>query len=628
MKINKIWVKIIVVVMSFVSVFAGCGTDDQEVVLFLPFDDNVSLYSSVSAVFIDGIDNTGDIVWESSDESVIKIDKGILTAVKTGSATVTASYGSFKQSQKINVVQNEEEPLILADNFTVLNGETVSLDVSLTFEGSKMKNVEFDVSSSEENILQVINGLSVKAKTIGECDINIKAMFYGTEIAQKTVKGTVAANEGIKADKHSYTLYLTENIRGTDFDKTVDVGADVYIDGTLQDGAEVTWISGDPSIASVTETGKLTANKTGKTYIVGTYSADGKTIKTAELPVNVEIPILDAGLNLIVDLTKTMEMPDPNFLLNAGDKDIGQIVDYDSGKVFVEDGDLFQSDIFSVGEHDVIVYNATKTYGVRVNLVAAQYVIRTKEDLDNINRPENRSKYIVLANNIDYDGSYKNYSNKHTDNANYFTGTFNGLGYSIKNIRIGSFISGIFTGSRGSTIKNLGMTVFLDRGNTAALFYWFRESPTVIDNVYLDVIIDRKEINNGYFPENSYVGASAVATFGLNASINLNNCFIKIENTGHKDLNTFCGAVMAYGNYGSALYNNSYVVSSTLKLVGTGNHTNNRFARQYNSVPNVLFENAESFVKAKNKTGSVIDLSGFNRYWDLSGDLPIFKSAK
>ncbi len=636
MKIKRFLVLFVSAILLLCTPLTACGNPEQNsqvntgAIFQSVVENKIELYGSDELVVNQGLSE--DLVeWSSSDPTILVVDRGKIVALKVGEVTITAKYGSATQEEKITVADLGAKPEISVSDVAILKGQKALPQINTTFKGVEMEGVTYSFTSANTSVVAV-DGQKLSAVAVGSAAVTVKANWNGIVVAEKTFNCAVNQNNGIVLNRHSFDLFVADNVKGVAYEKQVEVTATVYEQGNEVLDAVITWKSENPEIATITDKGELSAVSVGTTFIEGTCTYNGKTVKTAKVPVSVSVPILETNVNVVLDLNRNIEVPDAGQILNVGDHDIGKIVDIYTGRIYAEDGNSLMTNQFAPGEYRVIVYSADGKYGVEVNLIAAEYIIDGVEDFERLNAPENRAKYMVLTKDVDFNGKeYKNIDNQHTNetgNPNYFTGTLNGLGHTIKNIRIGSFISGLFTGSKGSTIKNLGMTATIDRANSAVLFYWFRESPTTIDNVYLDVkikgdpatVVDKGKWPAGY-------GAGVVATHGLNASINMNNCFFRVENDGASILSTSCGAIMAYAYYGSAIYNGCYVISPDFKLFGQTNHTNNRFESEYNMTPNVLYDSDESFVLAKNRANSPINLSGFNHYWDLSGDVPVFISA-
>lgn len=627
----------VLMIFSCFSVMACSKENDPPIIFNHVKDSTIELYETVKIDLREFVDQSA-IVWESDNEDVAIINDGYVIGLSTGETTIKATLGEEEQEQTINVVDNGTRPVISIDNFSILNGETVALSPIATFKGVKLEGVTFTFSSKDSAIASIDNN-TVVAETIGATEITITASWQGMNVQTKTIECSVNGDTGIGVGKHAYSLYVSDNVNGVSFSMQEVVTSKVNVNGQTIDGAIVSWVSGNEEIATIDQNAVLSAVGVGETYIQGTFVNDDVTIKTSKIPVIVNIPILETKDYLIVDLStdSTTQTVTSSEVFTQGEHQVGKIVDADDGKIYSEDG-VLKLDQFTTGEYRCIVYNNQNTVGVLLEFVVADLIVRTTQDFDIIGKKENLDKYIVIANDLDYTnggpdgkGAYVTHGS-HTDIENYFTGTINGLGHSITNLSMKNSVGGLFKGSRGGTFKNFAMEVKLSRGNQAALFYYFRESPTIIDNVYLDVTITGSSAEGGsYRPYDSNgnlasTGSAAICTHGLNSNISLRNTILRVENAGDEGLKDLCGAVMSYTGYGTAIFESCYVLTDDFRISGISNHPQNRFEEQINRTPNVIFENEQAFVAAKNREDSVVDLSGFNHYWDLSGDVPIFKT--
>lgn len=52
-----------------------------------------------------------DVDWESSDEKIVKVDDGIITAIREGEAVITVKSNKKSDSCKVTVVKSEKEQM-------------------------------------------------------------------------------------------------------------------------------------------------------------------------------------------------------------------------------------------------------------------------------------------------------------------------------------------------------------------------------------------------------------------------------------------------------------------------------------------------------------------------------------
>lgn len=176
------------------------------------------------------------------------MNSGAVSAVKEGTATITASAGgksatcSVKVSSKIVAVTS-----ITLDktSLSMKVGETETITAIVSPDNATDKTVEW--GSSDVAVATVADGI-ITAKKSGEATITAKS---GSCIAECKVTITVSA-ESVTLDKTSLSLAIGESAT-----LTATVKPDDATDKT------VAWSSSDESVAKV-DNGKVTAVKSGK----------------------------------------------------------------------------------------------------------------------------------------------------------------------------------------------------------------------------------------------------------------------------------------------------------------------------------------------------------------------------
>lgn len=191
------------------------------------------------------------VIWASSNASVASVNSGTVTAIKEGTATITASAGgksaicSVKVSSKIVAVTS----ITLDKNSLSMQvGETELITAMVSPDNATDKTVEW--GSSDVAVATVVDGI-ITAKKSGEATITAKS---GSCIAECKVTITVSA-ESVTLDKTSISLAIGESAT-----LTVTVKPDDATDKT------VTWSSSDESVARI-DNGKVTAVNAGQAKI-------------------------------------------------------------------------------------------------------------------------------------------------------------------------------------------------------------------------------------------------------------------------------------------------------------------------------------------------------------------------
>lgn len=266
------------------------------------------------------------IEWTSSDEEVVTVDAtGLITAVGAGEADVTASAKDVNISSTTHVKvvitpTGVEAPEALE---LVTNGEnSKNLDAKIVPEDAT--EVKLAYTSSDESVATVDENGLVTAVADGECTITTYVVADAPATAETATQEAAAVvtdeektteDENSEATTDSETVTVPDNfdsafgvvseglsattkvivttkVEKIELDKTegiLNVGNTVTITATVAPeeatNPAVTWSSSDESVATVDETGKITAVATGNATITATSEDDSSVSANYELTV-------------------------------------------------------------------------------------------------------------------------------------------------------------------------------------------------------------------------------------------------------------------------------------------------------------------------------------------------------
>ena len=266
------------------------------------------------------------IEWTSSDEEVVTVDAtGLITAVGAGEADVTASAKDVNISSTTHVKvvitpTGVEAPEALE---LVTNGEnSKNLDAKMTPEDAT--EVKLAYTSSDESVATVDENGLVTAVADGECTITTYVVADAPATAETATQEaatvvtdeetpTEGENSETTADSETVTVpdnldsafgvvpeglsattkvTVTTKVESITLDKTegiLNVGNTVTITATVAPeeatNPAVTWSSSDESVATVDETGKVTAVAVGNATITATSEDDNSVSADYELTV-------------------------------------------------------------------------------------------------------------------------------------------------------------------------------------------------------------------------------------------------------------------------------------------------------------------------------------------------------
>ena len=213
------------------------------------------------------------VKWSSSDASIVKVDNGKVTALKSGTATITATAGIWVAQCIVTVLVETESISLDKSELTLAIDETATLTATITPADASDKNITW--TSSNEQVADVYDG-TITAIAPGTATITAECSGKKAE-CKVTV---IVPVSGIALDKTELTVAVGE---------TSALKATVApADATYQN---ITWTSSNPTIATV-DNGIVRALKAGTTTITAECSG-----KKAECKVTVIIPVTGISLD-------------------------------------------------------------------------------------------------------------------------------------------------------------------------------------------------------------------------------------------------------------------------------------------------------------------------------------------
>lgn len=261
----------------------------------------------------------GAVEWSVSDEAVVKVENGTVTALKPGKATVTATLKSnpeiydeitiiVPEVKAAGVVINKSSVEIekYADEDTQLNVILVEPEGYPTTD--KLEDLEITWASSDENVVKVEKGETGYASLLpvssGTATITVKVGDYDEKTCTVTVVCSLqninltTENDAdttlvIKDENNLPTLQLVVEKTPTDAD--VDV-------------ANATFKSSATSVATVDEAGLITAVNPGTAVITATLDGISKTIEITVEAILTDVEIENETEDLVVYKNKTAQL--------------------------------------------------------------------------------------------------------------------------------------------------------------------------------------------------------------------------------------------------------------------------------------------------------------------------------
>ena len=218
-----------------------------------------------------------NVTWTSSDENIASVEAGIITALKAGSATISAVSEDGGKTAECKVTVSAIGLTLDRTSLDLCTGEKFRLSASFTPDDAPTRNLTW--SSSDDAVVSVSQDGEVTAVAEGTATVTV-ATEDGELMAE--CKVTVSAIS-LTLDRTSLDLCTGEKFR---------LSASFTPDDAPT--RNLTWSSSDDAVVSVSQDGEVTAVAEG-TATVTVATEDGELM--AECKVIVRIPVQSVSLD-------------------------------------------------------------------------------------------------------------------------------------------------------------------------------------------------------------------------------------------------------------------------------------------------------------------------------------------
>lgn len=280
----------------------------EEVNVTIDGDDTVKMGSTIklTANVTPVGTNVESTEWKSENPRIATVNQGTVTPVAVGTTTIKATITTedgktYTAEHKITVEPKETvtDTIIIEGSKTVSAGGTITLQAKLQ---SNETVVDATWSSSSPTVATVTKG-KVEGLTEGKTTITATSTKDGV-----TAIGTVEI-EVIDDRVHVTGVILDKKELKLEKGQTETLTATVN-PGDATDKS-VTWSSSNTAVATVDQSGKVTAVANGEATITVTTKDGGKTATCKVTVINAVVPVTDLSvretLELTVGQTETLE---------------------------------------------------------------------------------------------------------------------------------------------------------------------------------------------------------------------------------------------------------------------------------------------------------------------------------
>ena len=527
----------------------------------------------------------GEFTWSSSNDDIVTVtDGGVVTAVGGGAATITATAKTGAKATCVVTVIDFIDLTLVKDNYSLCRGYKVQIEANKLINDKIVTGGEITYLSSNQAVATVDQNGLVSAIKNGTANITVTWLYEG-KIYTKTFAVIVENKVVITFPKNDEVVRVYgQEERTTQLQPTLTVNHQEIVN------PQFTWTSENDEIATVSQTGLVTGVGLGKVKITASYEFEGQTYSNS-------YEIETSRTAVTTDKTYKFGYKNQNLIMNTADF-IGEVqdivinaqsvefdVDVDTGKITVP-----KNNFDKVGSLVAKIYTSKTQTEVNLDIITA--IIFTKDDLDKMDewgRPSSfneaelgttgvlytYSGVFALGADIDYEGeSYSSEcyigSNGYVSGSGaYWAGlTFDGQGYSIKNIHFAKTLSSLFgMWLTDSTVKNLALTgVVFDGGNSG--------TPNVSMSSICQVLKGTSVIENVFVQADTIKNTNSLSDISFLAANKEENATIKnvvVDFNNTASIDKVCGVVNVGGNDAAKMVNleNCYTIGSLKNIVYT-----------------------------------------------------------
>lgn len=430
------------------------------------------------------------LVWSTSDEKIVSVNDGKVTATGCGEAEISVSYGGKTAKCTVQVSFGDIRPELviegLPEKVRIGKGNSIAIKAAVVFNGKKFA-CDYTVEVADKSITDYSEG-KLLGKEMGNTEVTVKSDWnsFGGVLMQKKITvevfNDVIINAFVTINGETYAsgvaeLAVTEEWQGIKYGTSSEIkfvvsdnGEEKNLTGELVSGQDV--VSCDGNV--------LTALKEGSAVYSANYKDSLGNEYTCSVNVSVICPVADYSEK--IELCTDEAFPIEKYF-GAG----AEILSAESeGKALEVDGNSIA--FIARGTDTAALTVKTNKGGYRFdNVYAYTRKINKSNFISTFSLGNNKviDGYYVLEEDIDGLAAFS----QHTGNANtYFKGTFDGEGHTVKATANANGLFGAL--NEGATIKNVKFVFTFPNGTEACGLAknqgtFNNKKPVYLNNVYV-----------------------------------------------------------------------------------------------------------------------------------------------
>lgn len=498
-KLIKFLVLILTISTCFIFAAFGCGDDDGDgdvinlnaTEITLDIEKTYSLSASIPNK------SFADFEWSVDNSSVVSVsEKGLVTGLRVGTATVTVRSGEISATCDVTVGLGDYVPAIslgATENVAIFNvaaGTPFTFEPYINYAGKAYYDGTFTFKvDSSASAYGSFGGNTFNASyTTGKVLVTVTGEWRGasSEFLTKTFEINVIDNVAISVNEGSFSgdinLYTVSSFKGETYPTTQDFRVSVTKNGVPMslNVNNLAVISNDKNVAEFSSANnRITAKNFGSTTIKVSYTADNGQVYDAFYNVNVTRPVYRVE-DKIMTFSSSQDTLNVATYAGAG----ATVVEaYQNGKALTIKNNVISgyTPVATGANESIFLFYTADQVGYQVIADVYGFVIRELNDLTKLGTYSSTS--IALEKDLDA-----------TDAAAFktipeFYGSINGLGHSITNLKMSA--GGLVKVYKaGCVIRDIAFINMIPTADSGTEQYYLCGSSNnngsgTIENVYL-----------------------------------------------------------------------------------------------------------------------------------------------
>ncbi len=326
-----------------------------------------------------------EVYWSSSDERIAKVENGLVTGVKEGTAVITAKQtinGIVKTAKCTVYVQTSVEKVTL-DPAELTLGIGQYETIQAFIKPSTLKGVSLKWVSSNEDI--------VKITEAGKLSVTIQGVAGGTAVVSAINQDNV-----VVGFTSVTVLQPVEKMTLSETEVTSRIGNMVQLRATISPenatNQKVTWKSSNTNVATVSDNGLVTMKKAGTASIICT-SVDNPTVQAF-----CNVTVLKAVSGVALDIeSKEMYVGENyrmTYLVTPSDASTPEVIWTTTNSSVVQVDATGMLTAKGVGQAEIIIKTVDGSYMDLCTIVVKQKPTNVKLSITNLTM--NAGEYFYL----------------------------------------------------------------------------------------------------------------------------------------------------------------------------------------------------------------------------------------